>query len=513
MDELVAFWTSNPHLWFDASHEDDIMITAKFEHLLDLPCDALEDYPKILLYDQIARHVCRVRKADHAPYFERAFEVAQRIIERDGALNLYDPIERVFILLVYRHTFQIPYIEKVIELVQTWMMESNNSVPIYRRFYQASLQSLAKLKNREDLLYYGIAKYHDSEIDSILDREKSPKMKDFMTLDHKALLDRICADPLYLHFEEQIRILPHETIIGVSISGGVDSMVCMVLLSAFLNKHQSDGADAVAFTVNYGNRCEQDIEIEMTHRVIRVLGNIKHYVRKITEIKRTQDHNRELYEDLTRNIRFDCYKIVGSGVPFILGHNRDDALENIVSNIKKERSYQNLFGMNPVGNEKGVSLWRPLLSIWKSDIIAFAQKYGIPFVYDSTPSWSERGKMRDILFPFLNQFDPRILDGLYTLATNYKEIYRVYESSLPHITFEETCAIVEDKKIYFEDYMKRILQQICGHYRLYPVRNKSICHLLQTLKSGSTHRISVSKQIIAIREAERDQIIFMIVGL
>ena len=155
-----------------------------------------------------------------------------------------------------------------------------------------------------------------------------------------------------------------------------------------------------------------------------------------------------------------------------MGHNRDDSLENVISNIKKERSYQNLFGMNLVGNEKDVTLFRPLLSVWKRDIVTFAQKYKVPFVYDSTPAWSERGKMRDILFPFLNQFDSRILDGLFSLSTNFKEIYKVYENSLPEMEYNEKYVIIEDKTIYFEDYFKKILQKVCVHFHIKPIKIK-----------------------------------------
>jgi len=152
------------------------------------------------------------------------------------------------------------------------------------------------------------------------------------------------------------------------------------------------------------------------------------------------------------------------------------------------------------GNEKDVTLFRPLLSVWKKDIVTFAQKYKVPFVYDSTPSWSERGKMRDILFPFLNQFDSRILDGLFSLSTNFKEIYKVYETSLPEIKYNEDNAIMEDKEIYFEDYFKKIVQKIVSHYGIYPVRNKAIAHLVNTLKlDKNTHKITLSKQLYCVK--------------
>ena len=55
------------------------------------------------------------------------------------------------------------------------------------------------------------------------------------------------------------------------------------------------------------------------------------YVRTIDEIQRTQDHYRDFYESITKKIRFDSYKFLGN--PVILGHNWNDCVENIITNI------------------------------------------------------------------------------------------------------------------------------------------------------------------------------------
>ncbi len=545
--EIINFWFSNPQFWFDASQEDDIKIAEVYKPL----CDSIFAYEDdnyfltkeyknnslglIILYDQIGRHICRVHQLDHTFYFKRAYVIAKTIISNNELLESFAPEERVFILLVYRHTFDKAHIEEVIEIVQKW--RSTNNLPIYRRFYQASLNSLAKINNQQDLLYVNNSGYMNPTINSVLDENLSPKIEEVLSynIDFKSIYD----EEIYKIFEasmfEALSLFKiNHNKIGISVSGGVDSMVCTLLTYAFSYKHHFI---PVIFSVNYGNRIEQNIEIYMVNRYLQHLNQIynystqlhtedtiynydiqNHYVRVISEIKRTQDCDRDLYEDFTRNIRFECYKNVSkllcnnnsNILPFILGHNRDDSLENVISNIKKERSYQNLFGMNLVGNEKDVTLFRPLLSVWKRDIVTFAQKYKVPFVYDSTPSWSERGKMRDILFPFLNQFDPRILDGLFSLSTNFKEIYKVYEYSLPEMEYNENNIIIEDKTIYFEDYFKKILQKVCVHFHIKPIKNKAISHLVNTLKDDvHTHRITLSKELIALRDITNQKIIFI----
>ena len=129
--EIINFWFSNPQFWFDASHEDDIKIAEAYKPLCDsifaydndvsanilLPTGAKNDnsfltkeYKNnslglIILYDQIGRHICRVHHLDHTPYFNRAYIIAKTIISNNELLESYNPEERVFILLVYRHTF------------------------------------------------------------------------------------------------------------------------------------------------------------------------------------------------------------------------------------------------------------------------------------------------------------------------------------------------------------------------------------------------------------------------
>ena len=60
-----------------------------------------------------------------------------------------------------------------------------------------------------------------------------------------------------------------------------------------------------------------------------------------------------------------------------------------------------LSGMMLDGVTEGVNVWRPLLSHDKSEIYDFAHTYGVPYLQDTTPSWSTRGKLRNQLLPLL----------------------------------------------------------------------------------------------------------------
>ena len=250
---------------------------------------------------------------------------------------------------------------------------------------------------------------------------------------------------------------PYRNELIVSVSGGVDSMVCL-----YLARHCFPDADIKAISINYANRPEQSIEIDMVNYICSVL-KVKHYVRVISEIQRVRDSHREFYETVTREIRFASYRnVIGdnTNVQVILGHNQDDTLENIFSNIKKGINYDNLFGMEHNSVEKDVCVCRPLLNIAKKDITKFAHDHNIPYTYDSTPSWSERGRLRDILIPSVRSFDANMIPGIIQMATNFKEIYEVYEKSIPKIkrVNNEICAVYLNSEIYILDYWKKILK-------------------------------------------------------
>ena len=475
LNELVKFWFSNPNLWFNSTPENDKLISDKYGYLIDEQFSNDDSsLGLIIIYDQIVRHVYRDQKDIILFYSALALKHVNTLMLD---IEKYSPDERCFILLPLRHTFIEGNINFCIDCVNKW--SEDNDAPIYNRFYQASVQSLSRINSSKPSLTTFVKK--DTNYESILDSQSIKEIVPACDLD-------IYDEPLYKEFCKNMISISHKNII-VSLSGGVDSMVCAFLLHYYAKK---TNINPIAATINYANREEQYLEIEMVNEWLSYL-DIEHHVRVIDEIKRSRDKHRDFYEKITREIRFELYQKLNGSV--ILGHNKDDSIENIFSNIKKKKSYDNLLGMSIFSQEKNVDVYRPLLNISKKEIIEFAIKYRIPFVYDSTPSWSERGRMRDILIPQINSFDKDIIDGLLELSSNFKEIHKIYKiSNIPDITFEETQCTLVDPKIYFFDYWKNIMNVICSHYNIHNIKNKGIQNMIDNFKNQS--RITLSKNII-----------------
>ena len=55
------------------------------------------------------------------------------------------------------------------------------------------------------------------------------------------------------------------------------------------------------------------------------------------------------------------------------------------------------------------------------------------YVYDSTPAWSKRGQMRDILIPQLMAFDKNLFTGLCHVADEMSEMYEEVQSRVKKV--------------------------------------------------------------------------------
>jgi len=160
--------------------------------------------------------------------------------------------------------------------------------------------------------------------------------------------------------------------------------------------------DVVAVHIDYGNRKESHSEARFVASWCKKRG-IDIRVREITQYKRGVT-KREEYEEKTRNIRFDEYKATfecTGAHAVIFGHHKGDVQENVISNVMKGVRVSALSGMKMVGSKAGVTIWRPLLMHPKKDIYAVAHKYGVPYFKDTTPHWSNRGRIRNELIPLL----------------------------------------------------------------------------------------------------------------
>lgn len=104
--------------------------------------------------------------------------------------------------------------------------------------------------------------------------------------------------------------------------------------------------------------------------------------------------------------------------PILLGHDVEDALENILSNVASRHNYDNMKGMAPLVIQNDICIMRPLLHVTNTDIRTYADVHGVPHIPSALNS---RGTLRDHVIPALG---PQLQRGLLALSEHVQDLHR-----------------------------------------------------------------------------------------
>ena len=453
LQELATHWESlGPKRWFQSTPEHDAELTSKYGELYDhvrnpdncivRPQSKQEWLGYVILFDQIRRHVNRHRgTSDGLPGGTDVFiRECKSMYEFHG--NTHEELtdfEFMFLLFPIRHTHTLANIQYVTD--KTWArLEAqggqaaqsailrNYLTATYERYNKLSMDITDNIQvyepNGDPALPTDEAGYLITQLDEfsrLFDPQCSAK---FTIKKHPQQVD--LANPLvdimrrYMDTHHVLDPKCPWNIPIVSLSGGVDSMVCSYILHLM-------GIEFACVHINYMNRTEcAEEECFLRYWCCEVI-RVPLYVRQIREINRPRcmaNGFRDLYESYTHNVRFDTYVNVGEFV--MLGHNHDDTVENTLTNLAACSHYDNLLGMREymeqTHRDEPLKILRPLLGVAKSEIYQFAKQYSIPYLADSTPKWSQRGKIRDIVRPAIQQWNPQLITGLTTLSSHLSDM-------------------------------------------------------------------------------------------
>lgn len=399
--EFLKEWLSNVEWWFAKDPKIDAYLTERYAHLLDQHLCGLVG---VIVYDQLPRHVYRRECAHHivAYYLQKALRARESVLAPD------DIREYIMYQLPVRHTNDAAAIHGV--MADAWVRaeawRGRSDFPLFKRFLRATYDRCPK-----SAMPF-LARYEGGNAPTHTANAFPPSE-----------LSRCVAD-----FTS--RLNPSGII--VSLSGGVDSMVLLNILLQYVPRR-----NIIAVHINYCNRStvreEEEFVIDYCYRQGIVL-----FIRRINEILREpcmKLEMRDTYETYTREQRFAAYRDVarlvgvaeGSPPCVFMGHNQDDTIENILTNVAQKKKYNNLLGMSTEEVVSGIRFCRPLLEIAKTDIYKYAAQNGVPHLPDSTLAWSQRGKIRASVVPTMLEWEPRSLTGLQALAHHLIDLSAVLE--------------------------------------------------------------------------------------
>lgn len=505
LNTIIPYWfpdDSYQEFWFDGSPDEYIKLN--YSKLLQREENGEFDelisndniLSRIILLDQFTRNIYRntnkIYKND-----SKAFNLANKIIkdnkDKDFKLN-----HRIFILMPYRHSKNSDLLDIVLNKIEEYESEFPNN-KLLNKFKMATLKSYTFLNDRIKV------------INNICDSFNLDKFKDIiddncLSFDIKNIdLVNIKNYPLYVTLKTfYTKTFPNisDRNIGISLSGGVDSMVmayiCKILESeGFINK-------LVMVHLEYINRDEASKESEMLQDWC-AFNNIPIILRKISHMKR-DSVERNFFEEETRKMRFETYKyaIKNYGINcFCLGHHYGDMGENVLMNIFKGRDILDLFVMDPDSILDGVRILRPMLTHPKKDIYEISNIFNIPYFKDSTPDWSCRGVLRRKIMPnLIDQYGEGIHKNLAGLGVKSKEWEYIINTMVikpfldkvkyyeDKIQFEITKIEIEQPKVFWT----KIFLEVFHSTKNRMVSMKSLDSCLNMIKKryGTSEKLKIN---------------------
>jgi tRNA(Ile)-lysidine synthetase-like protein len=455
MDYFYDEWMKRSKYWFCKNDENDKYLSATFGHLIDSYLFEKDPIIGILIYDQLTRHYYRNEYANHIiTYFnKKALDIALIYKNDEKFINNLVYNDWIFYMLVFRHTNIREYLFFVMK--EAW--KRLPTTPELKQFIKATYNR-ANYTEQLDIYYNDDNKNNYDK--TILDNNPQ---NDFIYNNNKI------GDFSLLPLKE-------EQLIIVSLSGGVDSISCLFILSQL-------SRNLVAVHINYNNREETNEEIMFLKSICKKL-KIRLYVRTITEITRKpciENDLRDIYESYTKKVRYNSYKKANklennNEIPIVvLGHNKDDCFENILTNISYKNKYDNLKGVELLTTIEGIQFYRPLLNNSKAEIYNYAKTHNLPYLKNSTPDWCQRGKIRLLVVPALEKWDNRIIDGLFNVSHILKDLHLNLNTSIQEFKETDTKPLHQFNVSFL--YWKYCIFKL---FNFYP-SNKSLMALIERL--------------------------------
>jgi tRNA(Ile)-lysidine synthetase-like protein len=423
----------------------------------------------IIVLDQMSRHVHRYYMTsnlnnsnifDQRKFDELALEVALKFQEEhknEISCGMVPVPMMIFALMPLRHksTMQsVGFVQEQVEKISDlWNIDMQNMI---RRFRRASNRRMAVLQ--DEARKAGRHTHYDKETALDIDIQNENELKKSDHSDNEILefqfFETEMTDAInhpvvktMIQYLADRNIFPskengsYQIPVIVSLSGGVDSMVIANILSYLRDEH-SFPLYIVAVHIDYGNRPESSAEANFVKRyALDILKLDKCTIRRINEVTRGVT-KRDEYELISRNVRYDLYRQTvsecmeickidqPSHIGVMLGHHKGDVVENVISNSNKGSGPLDLSGMTALSTNDGVTIYRPLLPLQKTDIFNYSHKYGIPYFKDTTPHWSTRGKLRNKLIPLLEEvYGDGCLNNLASLAEESDEARALFNKT------------------------------------------------------------------------------------
>ena len=223
-------------------------------------------------------------------------------------------------------------------------------------------------------------------------------------------------------------IVPKDRVVIAAVSGGPDSVYLLRMLSS------AKGTRIVVGHVNYGTRgVDSGKDQKMVEKICKTFGypstiiipDLGYAVRGSNGASEIRRQFPVGFEKKAREIRHRFLKdlSVKEGASAIaLAHTADDQVETILMRVFEGAGIGGLKGI-PRKTEGGIV--RPILHVWKEDILDHLKRRKIPYRIDRSNNDTrfERNWVRHVLIPLLEKrYGKAVKKRIFTLGERFREL-------------------------------------------------------------------------------------------
>lgn len=241
-----------------------------------------------------------------------------------------------------------------------------------------------------------------------------------------------------LDFVKKNKLIKAGEVIGVGVSGGIDSMCLLHFLNA--NKEALD-IDVVAIHINHGIREESDYEARFVVQKCKEMG-VRVYKFTIDAPKIAKEKKLSI-ETAAREGRYGVFEaLVKKDIvdKIALAHHQSDQAETILMHIFRGCGVSGARGMEPIRDKIYI---RPMLPVSKENISDYANMNNIEYVEDSSNKDTSytRNFLRNVVMKDILKKWPNAIEAINNFASAVSEDDEYIKSTI------STNALMVDKKV------------------------------------------------------------------
>lgn len=228
-------------------------------------------------------------------------------------------------------------------------------------------------------------------------------------------------------------LLTDKATVIIGVSGGADSMALLDILHHL-------GYDCIVAHCNFHLRGQESYRDEYFVEKVASKYNFK-YVSANFDTKKYIEEESISLEMAARELRYAWFEKIRKEYKaerIAVAHHQDDSVETVLINLIRGTGIRGLSGISPINGK----VIRPLLCIFREDILQYLKSRHIGFVEDSTNKEDiyTRNKIRLNLIPLLKSINPSVVQAIHRTSGNLartENIYNDYIEKAKHKVFSD----------------------------------------------------------------------------